>query len=191
MMLTLFFPYGVRHLHLADGLLGLCLTCGGIGSVLGAAVASRLGLRYGVGPVLAGGMALASCPLAAVPAAGLAGAWAAAVLAAALLISGGGLTTFNVHAVTFRQLATAPALLGRVTASYRLISFGTIPLGGLLAGVLGEQLGVMQALIAAAGGLTIGGIACVIAVPIVWGAHDPPQAVDPAAMEAESSKDVP
>lgn len=190
MVLTLFFLYGVRQLHLADGLLGLCLTCGGVGSVLGAAAASRLGSRYGIGAVLAGGMALASFPLAAVPAAVLVGAWAAVVLAAALLISGAGLTAFNVHAVTFRQLTTAPALLGRVTASYRLISFGTIPLGGVLAGVLGERLGVMQALIAAAGGLTVGGIAFVIAVPIVCGRMTL-QAVDPAAPEAKSNKDVP
>jgi hypothetical protein len=60
---------------------------------------------------------------------------------------------YNVVQVSFRQRLCPPGLLGRMNASVRFIVFGTMPVGGLLGGVLGEWLGVLPALwIATAGG---------------------------------------
>ena len=68
---------------------------------------------------------------------------------------------YNVVQVSFRQRLCPPALLGRMNASVRFIVFGTMPIGGLLGGVLGELARRLPALwVAAAGGF----VAC---LPVV------------------------
>ncbi|MCC6751156.1 MAG: MFS transporter [Deltaproteobacteria bacterium] len=47
---------------------------------------------------------------------------------------------------TLRQSVTPPEMQGRVAATMRLILVGTAPLGGVAAGLLGEALGVRQAI---------------------------------------------
>ena len=44
--------------------------------------------------------------------------------------------------VSFRQRVTPDELLGRVNSFYRLLTWGTVPLGSLLGGVLGEFAGM-------------------------------------------------
>jgi hypothetical protein len=68
---------------------------------------------------------------------------------------------YNVVQVSFRQRLCPPGLLGRMNASVRFIVFGTMPLGGLLGGVLGEWIGVLPALWIA----TVG--QCLAALPVV------------------------
>ena len=53
---------------------------------------------------------------------------------------------YNVTQVSFRQRLCPPRLLGRMNASVRFLVFGTMPLGGLLGGVLGTWLGIVPAL---------------------------------------------
>ncbi len=57
-----------------------------------------------------------------------------------------GIAVGNVIAASFRQQYCPPSLLGRVTANMRFLAYGMIPLGALLAGVLGTTLGVRNAL---------------------------------------------
>ena len=56
------------------------------------------------------------------------------------------MVAYNVTQVSFRQRLCPPQLLGRMNASVRFIVFGTIPLGGLLGGVLATWLGVLPTL---------------------------------------------
>ncbi|MFU2510107.1 MFS transporter [Pseudoalteromonas sp. ASV78] len=44
--------------------------------------------------------------------------------------------------VTYRQTYTPPFLLGRVNASFRMLSWGAMPLGALLAGLLSDRFNV-------------------------------------------------
>ncbi|WP_326838090.1 MFS transporter [Amycolatopsis rhabdoformis] len=85
------------------------------------------------------------------------------VLAAPVMLVGplGGLTLFiaagaavtaglvgsNVLTGTFRQSYCPPELFGRITASSAVVNYGTIPLGGLLGGLLGEALGVRETMV--------------------------------------------
>src|SRR5215216_3377760 len=64
------------------------------------------------------------------------------VIAAAFLI--GGLTNalWNVVAVSLRQRITPDRILGRINSSYRLVAWGTRPLGAAAGGLLGELLGL-------------------------------------------------
>ncbi|MFC3505636.1 MFS transporter [Micromonospora krabiensis] len=56
---------------------------------------------------------------------------------------------------TLRQAAVPDELLGRVTAAYRLVVLGVIPLGALAGGLLGRGLGIRAPFIAAAVGLVL------------------------------------
>jgi hypothetical protein len=49
---------------------------------------------------------------------------------------------YNVTQVSFRQRLCPRPLLGRMNASIRFIVWGVMPIGSLLAGVLGEAYGV-------------------------------------------------
>jgi len=44
--------------------------------------------------------------------------------------------------VSFRQRITPDALLGRVNSCYRMVAWGTMPLGAALGGLLGQWLGL-------------------------------------------------
>ena len=76
------------------------------------------------------------------------------VIAAAFLM--GGLTNalWNVVAVSLRQRITPDRILGRINSSYRLVAWGSRPLGAAAGGLLGELLG-LRAVFAIAAGLIL------------------------------------
>jgi predicted MFS family arabinose efflux permease len=143
--------YVLRTLGLSETTLGLVFSVGAVGGLLGAATAAWSARRVGEGrsiPLSAviSAAAGASMPLAAVGA-------PAVLLVTGWFVLSWAVVVYNVVQVSFRQRLCPPGLLGRMNASVRFIIFGTMPVGGLLGGVLGEWLGVLPALwIATAGG---------------------------------------
>lgn len=81
-----------------------------------------------------------------IPLQGPPGPVAVILVAAGLALSGFGVSSSSVYAVTLRQPIVPDQLLGRVLAAYRLVSYGSIPLAGVDAGVLGSTLGVRAAI---------------------------------------------
>jgi len=57
-----------------------------------------------------------------------------------------GIIIFNTIAGSFQQTYCPPSMLGRVSASMRFLVYGSIPLGALLAGAVGDALTVRAAL---------------------------------------------
>jgi hypothetical protein len=57
-----------------------------------------------------------------------------------------GIVVYNINQASFRQLLCPPRLLGRMNATMRFLVWGTLPLGGLLGGVLGSWLGDRNAI---------------------------------------------
>jgi hypothetical protein len=89
-------------------------------------------------------IALAGPPLPAIP-----------LLLVGRLLAGAGLPLFVVNAVSLRQAITPAPLLGRVAAGIRSITWGVLPVGALLGGLLGEHIGLRPTLlVAACGSLT-------------------------------------
>jgi MFS family permease len=167
----------IRSLGLSESTLGLVFSAGAVGGLVGAATAARFARLVGEGRAI---------PVAATVCAAF---WTLIPLAAfgppVLLLAGGwfglswGNVAYNVVQVSFRQRLCPPALLGRMNASVRFIVFGTMPLGGLLGGVLGSWLGVLPTLwLAAAGGF----LAClpVVLSPLRW-MRDLPRELDAVA----------
>jgi MFS family permease len=65
-------------------------------------------------------------------------------------LGGVGIVLWNVVTVSLRQRITPDRLLGRMNAAYRLVGWGTMPIGALLGGVLAEWLGLRPTFLAAA-----------------------------------------
>lgn len=110
---------------------GLIMSFGAVGGGLGGLLAPRLvaqigeswGLRIAIGLF---GMQML------IFGAATHGAW----LGFALFLGTFGSLLWNVVAVPLRQRVTPPELLGRVNSVYRFISWGVIPLGAILAGIM-------------------------------------------------------
>ncbi|MFB9685873.1 MFS transporter [Amycolatopsis plumensis] len=138
-----------RTLGSAPGLVGLVLAVAAAGGVLGAAMAGRLAARFGPA------RAWLLCEIVAAP----------MLLLGPLSGPGWGLTLFvlaefgvcagvvagNVLVTTFRQQYCPPGLFSRVNSSMSIVNYGSIPLAGVLGGVLGETIGIRETLWVAAG----------------------------------------
>jgi MFS family permease len=116
---------------------GVLLTSGALGSTLGSVYASRLVTRFGrarllVAAIVASALSFAAPALTANPFA----------VGAAFAIGGSAGVVWNVITVSFRQGIIPDRLLGRVNSVYRLLAWGTMPIGALLGGLLGELFGI-------------------------------------------------
>jgi MFS family permease len=103
------------------------------GSLLAGRVVDRLGSRRAVLTAVAA-MGIALSAVATAPHPVLTGTLLAAV--------GFGQMVWNVVAVTYRQTAVPDGLLGRVNSVYRLIAYGSFPLGALVGGLIAEFAGL-------------------------------------------------
>lgn len=64
------------------------------------------------------------------------------IVGAGFFVGGLCIVLWNVVSVSLRQTITPDRLLGRVNSGYRLLAWGTMPLGAALGGVLGQFLGL-------------------------------------------------
>lgn len=152
-VLVVFPLYGIRELHLGPAGLGVIIAVGSLGAFGGALSAGRLGARLGVGRTMVLGMVVASASTLLLPLAPASGG-GHLLLGAGYVLNGFGIAVFNIHSITLRQ-ATVPAeLIGRVSATFRFLTWAVIPLGGLLGGLLASAVGPRAALAVTAGGLT-------------------------------------
>jgi MFS family permease len=145
-MLILFLQ---RDVGLDAGIIGLVFTISGAGGLLGAFAARRVAGWVGQGPAIWLSAALTTPFALLMPLLGAPG-WRLWVAAAAGAVVSIGVVVYNVTQVSFRQGLTPDHLLGRMNATMRFLVWGTMPLGGLLGGVLGELFGVRTALLIAA-----------------------------------------
>ncbi|BCY15230.1 MFS transporter [Actinoplanes sp. L3-i22] len=143
--LALFPFYLVRELHTAPGLAGLLLAADGLGALVGAALTTWFTSRFGTAR---------SLMITAVT--GVAGALIIPLGtgAAAYLAFAAGCVIFSVSTVvlsvttrTYRMTASPPELLSRVIATVKFVSWGAIPIGGLVAGALAGPLGARTTLL--------------------------------------------
>jgi hypothetical protein len=81
--------------------------------------------------------------------------WTLVLLAVAQSGVGLGNVVYNITQISFRQGLCPPELLGRMNATMRFLVWGTMPLGGLLGGVLGATIGVRGTLLVVAIGETL------------------------------------
>jgi MFS family permease len=147
---SIFVLYAVAPgpLGLSEVGFGLLATAGAVGSIAGSLLAPRMEKLTGRANLLAISVA-AMAVTAALPAF----TTSAIVVAAGMVVGGLMSIAWNVVTVSLRQRIVPDRLLGRVNASYRLLAWGTLPVGAALGGVLGELLG-LRAVFIVAGAMT-------------------------------------
>lgn len=145
--------YMVRELGVSPGTYGMLLSAGAVGGVAGAWLAPRITARLGTGRAMYGAAWAATVCVA--PLALTAAGPRLLILPAALAAGGVATTVFSVAQGAYRQSICPPHLLGRLSATMRFLMWGPMPLGGLLAGTLGQLAGVRVAFWAACGVYTL------------------------------------
>ena len=160
MFFALFTLYAIRTLHVSAGELGVVLGCGAIGGVLGSVVTKRIANRFGVGMAYVGGAFMFTAPLALAPLASVVPGHAAGgpfvlmMLFGAEFASGFGVMVLDISIGAIFAAVIPDAVRSRVGGAFSAINYGTRPVGALLGGLLGTQLGLRPALwIAVAGGV--------------------------------------
>lgn len=147
--------FTVREVGLSPVQLGIVFTAGGVGSFLGAWFGSRVTGRFGYGRVLLITLVLGNTAPALVALTGTDVVGVLVLFCAVFVVMGVGIGIANVHAVTLRQAALPESLRGRVNAAYRLISWGAIPVGASLGGVLAGVTDGRTAMVAGAFGMAL------------------------------------
>jgi MFS family permease len=170
MLWAILLLYLVRDARLSAAQIGLVLSVAGAGFVVGALLAPGVVHLLGMGRAASGAIILAAVGLAVI---GLAPPESAALSAAAgLFVYGAAAVVWQVAVTTLRQSLTSPALLGRVTATMRVISSAPIPLAALAGGAVALLIGLRPTVLVA------GGAAFIVALPILLSAlprlHDSP-----------------
>lgn len=125
---------------------GVLSTTMAIGSAVGSLVATRLADRLGRARSLALGIILFTLSVG-TPAV-TTNPW---IIGTMWALSGLGITVWNIIVVSLRQQLTPDAMLGRMNSCYRLLAWGTIPLGSLAGGLLAEAFGLQATFAIAAG----------------------------------------
>ncbi len=75
------------------------------------------------------------------------------LIAGAFFVGGAFIMMWNIITVSFRQAVTPDHLLGRLNSVYRLLAWGTMPIGAALGGLIAEAFG-LRAVFASMGVLT-------------------------------------
>ncbi len=161
MALSIYVLYATRAVGVVPGTLGLIFGLGGLGSVCGAALALRTARLMGTGRAmivadLVGGLFWLIVPLAGeVPSATV------PLLMVAQFGSQLAGSVFYIIQTSLRQVITPEEMLGRMNASYRFLTYGIVPVGSLLGGVLGSSIGLTAT-------LAVGGVGTLLPVVLLF-----------------------
>jgi MFS family permease len=124
-------------MKLTDAQVGILFTMTAIGSLVGSFLAEHIeraiGRSLSLSLSLIGGAVLLITP---------AFTTNPFIIGGAFFIGGFTVVLWNVVAVSLRQRITPDTLLGRVNSGYRLLAWGTMPVGAAIGGVLGQFLGL-------------------------------------------------
>ncbi|MFJ4478871.1 MFS transporter [Streptomyces xanthochromogenes] len=172
----------VRTVGLNPAMVGLLLTSGSAGGIVGALVANRISRRFGTGRGLLL-LQVATAPFVLLlpmttPGPGL------LLFAMGAFLVGIGISVANVVVGSFRQTYCPPHMLGRVVATAMMINHSTIPLGSLLGGVLGDALGYRSAMWIMTGVVALSWL--ILAASPMRHQHDLPQTHEPEQAPATS-----
>jgi MFS family permease len=158
MFAALFVLYVSTELGVSPGLLGAVIGAGAFGALLGAAVTGRVARKLGIGPTLVLSFLLFPAPLLLVPLAAGSAPSLLGLLFMAEFFSGLGVMMLDITLGSVQTAAIPDTLRARVSGAQRTINYGIRPIGALLGGALGANLGLRPALWIA----TIGAIAGVL-----------------------------
>jgi hypothetical protein len=136
----------VRIVHISPAEVGLLFSIGSLGGILGGVLAGRLAKWIGTARIIWFSMLVFGAIPIVLPL--TAAGWRLVLFPISVAGLSFAAVVYNIAQVSYRQIICPPELLGRMNAAMRWIVWGTLPLGGLLGGVLGSAtaLGVRPTL---------------------------------------------
>ncbi len=159
---TVYLLYAMQELGLGPAAIGVIAGLGGLGSLVGAAMAPRLVRRLGIGPTILVGIAGFTLGNAIVPLAPAGMALVAAAFLGSQQVFGDAFaTTYEILEVSLIQSVTPERVLGRVNATIHTFTTLLTLGGAVIGGVIGEALGLRTA-------FWIGLLGSVAAFAVVW-----------------------
>lgn len=143
--------YLSREAGFGAGLQGMIFAVGGVTSLIGAALAGRWRWFGGLGRSLVIATLMRGAGMICIPLATHVSAAGVSLLVASQCLTDPAYTYFEINNVSLRQTLTPTRLLGRVSATVRVLDFAAMLGGTALAAVLGELAGLRTALFVAVG----------------------------------------
>lgn len=155
---SIFVLYALEILGLDEIGYGVLLAASTVGSLIGSMAASRLS-KAGPGSTL-----IAMVLLGAVSSLGI--AWTSSVVVVGVMSAIFGFTSvvWNVITVSLRQAIIPDRLLGRVNSVYRLLGWGSMPIGAAIGGIMGRTWGLRSPFYLQFGVLVV---MAVLALPVI------------------------
>ncbi len=134
----------IRGLHVRPALVGEFVAVSAIGGIVAGVFAGRLARRIGTARIIWVSVLVFGAP-------GFIAATAEPGWSVLLFPLGWGTfyfaaVVYNVAQISYRQAVTPPELMGRTNAAARWITWGMMPIGGILGGVLGTLIGLRPTL---------------------------------------------
>jgi MFS family permease len=168
---VLYALFVVRELGLSPALLGGFIAFGGVGALVGAALAGRVPRRWGIGAVLGGSLMASAVIGLLIPLAGYLPGTAIPFLIVNQLAADVLIAIYLINDVTLRQLAAQSRLLGRVNATMHFLVVGVGPVGMFIGGALGQMIGLRPTLLIAVVGVFFAGLSIYLS-PIRHAHHE-------------------
>lgn len=160
---ALYMLFALDVLGLTPATIGIVISMGGVGALLGAVGSAALARRLGLGRALIAAFTVSCLGALCIPAASGPLWLVLALLFTHQLVGDGSFTAFAVQAVSLRQTVLPLSVLARSNAAFAALSGAAAPLGALVAGLLGEVIGARGALWIGMGG---GALAPLFLLPI-------------------------
>ena len=152
-VLTLFTLYAIRVLGLEPLLLGVIFSALGFGFLFGALTVKPITQRFGIGRTMIGANLLNIFAIALVPLASGSTTFIVTLLIVSHFFHAFGVQLSGINLMSLRQAITPNHLQGRMTASFRFVNVGMMMFGALIAGALGEWIGLRETMAIGAVGM--------------------------------------
>jgi predicted MFS family arabinose efflux permease len=155
LQLTIIVVYAARDMHMSPGEIGLLYAGFGVGGVLAAVLIGRALTWLGYGHLLLLGYTVAAFGIMGLPLVSGPAGVSTALFAGLYILAGSGIVALNIVSMTLRQVATPSSLQARVNASFRVSISGLMPVSAVVAGVLGDLIGLRATLFVTAAGMPL------------------------------------
>jgi predicted MFS family arabinose efflux permease len=154
---ALYALYVIRQVGAPPIFLGLLVATGGVSALVGAFLAERVVQRFGLGLTVGMGLFIYGATGLLIPLAGGSVALALSLLFLSQLLGDASVSIYFIAEVSLRQSLVPANVLGRTNASMQFLSQGVAPLGALLAGILGELIGLRLTILIGVFGVMLAG----------------------------------
>jgi len=161
-VVTIYLLYAVHELAVSPGFLGVIFAAGGVGTALGTLLAPRVARRVGIGGAIVWGAVVSDGVFLLLPAISGPSSVTVPLLAAVQLLFGLAAPITAINQLSLRQAITPARYRGRVSATMRVTMLGLGPLTSLVAGTLGEVIGLRPTLLVGVLGLQLGAVVLVL-----------------------------